>query len=213
MVSENNFKQNAGVIGLELKNIHKSFGSFSALPDKGVILLDGRDISNVPSQKRNLGLVFQNYALFPHMNVFDNVAYGLRRRHWPKNRITDKVGEALKLVRLAGYEERRIHELSGGQQQRIALACSLVIEPRLLLLDEPLSNLDARLRADVRDEIKRIQRSLDLTTIYVTHDQEEALSIADRVVVMNDGEIDQAGSPREIYDKTATKFVAVLSGG
>ncbi|MFC1949555.1 ABC transporter ATP-binding protein [Chloroflexota bacterium] len=181
-------------------------------PDRGNVLLAGQDITDVPCQKRNLGLVFQNYALFPHMNVFDNIAYGLRRRRWQKDRIVSKVTEALGLVRLAGYEERRIHELSGGQQQRIALARSLVIEPRLLLLDEPLSNLDARLRADMRDEIKRIQRSLALTTIYVTHDQEEAMSIADRIMVMNSGVIEQTGSPREIYEQPATEFVADFIG-
>ncbi|MFC2010060.1 ABC transporter ATP-binding protein [Chloroflexota bacterium] len=181
-------------------------------PDRGNVLLAGQDITVVPCQKRNLGLVFQNYALFPHMNVFDNIAYGLRRRRWQKDRIVSKVTEALGLVRLAGYEERRIHELSGGQQQRIALARSLVIEPRLLLLDEPLSNLDARLRADMRDEIKRIQRSLALTTIYVTHDQEEAMSIADRIMVMNSGVIEQTGSPREIYEQPATEFVADFIG-
>lgn len=166
----------------------------------------------MPPQKRNVGMVFQNYALFPHMNVFENVAYGLRRRKWPQAKIKPKVAEALRLVRLGGYEERRIHELSGGQQQRIALARALIIEPKLLLLDEPLSNLDARLRADMRDEIRRIQRTLNITTIHVTHDQEEAMSIADRIVVMNHGCIEQIGSPREIYEQPVSRFVTDFIG-
>jgi len=157
-------------------------------------------------------MVFQNYALFPHMDVFNNVAYGLRRRRIPKDDITEKVNEALMLVRLSGYERRRIHELSGGQQQRVALARALVIEPRALLLDEPLSNLDAKLREDMRDEIKRIQRQLGITTIYVTHDQEEAMSIADRIVVMNNGKIEQVGTPQEIYHNPKTRFVATFIG-
>ncbi len=181
-------------------------------PDAGTVSLDGQDITHIPPQRRNVGLVFQNYALFPHMNVFENIAYGLRRRKWPKNKIVSKVAEALQLVQLSGYENRRIHELSGGQQQRIALARALIIEPKILLLDEPLSNLDARLRADMRDEIHRIQRTINMTTIYVTHDQEEAMSIADRIVVMNHGLIEQIGSPREIYEHPATRFIADFIG-
>ncbi|UCH42574.1 MAG: ABC transporter ATP-binding protein [Dehalococcoidales bacterium] len=181
-------------------------------PDRGEVWLGGNDITHLSPQRRNLGMVFQSYALFPHLNVYDNVAYGLRRRRWSRSRIQPKVKQYLDLVRLGGYEERRVHELSGGQQQRIALARALVIEPTLLLLDEPLSNLDARLRADMRDEIRRIQRMLDVTTIYVTHDQEEAISIADRIMVMNQGVIEQVGSPREIYERPATRFVADFIG-
>jgi len=181
-------------------------------PDAGTVHLAGRDITHMPPQRRNVGMVFQDYALFPHMNVYDNVAYGLHRRKWPKDKIKPQVAEALHLVRLGGYEERRIHELSGGQQQRIALARALIIEPQLLLLDEPLSNLDARLRADMRDEIRRIQRTLDITTVYVTHDQEEAMGIADLIVVMNGGLIEQIGSPRKIYEQPATQFVADFVG-
>jgi len=181
-------------------------------PDKGEVWLAGQNITYTPPQRRNLGMVFQNYALFPHMNVYDNVAYGLHRRRIPGNEIRPKVREALELVRLRDYEERRTHELSGGEQQRIALARALVIQPAILLLDEPLSNLDARLRADMRDEIQRIQRKLNITTVYVTHDQEEALSIGDRIVVMNRGVIEQIGSPREIYEKPATQFVADFIG-
>ena len=181
-------------------------------PDAGAVILDGRDITHLPPQRRNVGLVFQSYALFPHMNVHDNVAYGLRRRKLPKGEIETRVAEGLGLVRLGEYGKRRIHELSGGQQQRVALARALVIEPELLLLDEPLSNLDARLRADMRREIRRIQRALNITAIHVTHDQEEAMSIADRIVVMNQGVIEQIGSPREIYEEPATQFVADFIG-
>jgi ABC-type Fe3+/spermidine/putrescine transport system ATPase subunit len=181
-------------------------------PDRGSVCLTGKEITNKPPQRRGVGMVFQNYALFPHMNVYDNVAYGLRRHKWPKAEIGPKVQEALRLVQLEGYEMRRIHELSGGQQQRIALARSLVIEPKLLLLDEPLSNLDARLRADMRDEIRRIQRKLEITTVYVTHDQEEAMSLADRIVVMNEGAIEQIGPAREIYEQPASAFVADFIG-
>lgn len=181
-------------------------------PESGSVHLAGLDITHMPPQKRNVGMVFQNYALFPHLNVFENVAYGLRRRKWPEARVKPKVGETLRLVRLRGYEDRRVHELSGGQQQRIALARALIIEPKLLLLDEPLSNLDARLRADMRDEIMRIQRTLGITTIHVTHDQEEAMSMADRIVVMTHGRIEQIGSPVEIYEHPATEFVTDFIG-
>jgi ABC-type Fe3+/spermidine/putrescine transport system ATPase subunit len=181
-------------------------------PDAGAVLLNGTDITDTPVQRRNVGMVFQNYALFPHMDVYDNVAYGLRRRKLPKPEIRAKVSEALTLVQLSKYEERRIHELSGGQQQRVALARSLVIEPDLLLLDEPLSNLDAGLRTDMRGEIRRIQQTLNMTTIHVTHDQEEAMSIADKIVVMNCGVIEQIGSPREVYEEPATPFVAEFLG-
>jgi len=181
-------------------------------PNSGQVILSGTDITHMPVQRRNVGMVFQNYALFPHMNVHDNVAYGLRRRKLPKDEIEAKVRAGLNLVQLGEYGRRRIHELSGGQQQRVALARALVIEPELLLLDEPLSNLDARLRADMRREIRRIQRTLDITAVHVTHDQEEAMSIADRIVVMNLGVIEQIGSPREIYEEPASQFVADFIG-
>lgn len=181
-------------------------------PQEGRVYLEGRDITSLPPQRRNVGMVFQNYALFPHMNVYENVAYGLRRRKWPERDIRSKVAATLDLVRLSGLAERRIHQLSGGQQQRVALARALIIEPKLLLLDEPLSNLDARLRADMRREIHRIQRTLGVTMIYVTHDQEEAMSIADRIVIMNKGYIEQVGSPQEIYAYPANRFVADFVG-
>lgn len=181
-------------------------------PDSGSILLAEKDITNLPAQKRNVSILFQNYALFPHLDVFNNIAYGLRRRKVSADVIKLKVSEILHLVELDGYEQRRIHELSGGQQQRVALARSLVIEPDLLLLDEPLSNLDARLRENMRREIRKIQQTLDITTIFVTHDQEEAMSISDRIGVMNEGMIEQIGSPREIYDHPKNAFVAEFIG-
>ena len=181
-------------------------------PDAGAVRLAGEDITRKTPQQRNLGMVFQNYALFPHLNVYENVAYGLRRRRLPETEIAARVNEVIGLVRLSGYQRRRVHQLSGGQQQRVALARSLVIAPRLLLLDEPLSNLDARLRADMRDEIRRIQRELGITTIYVTHDQEEAIGIADRIAVMNQGVIEQMGTPQQVYEKPASRFVADFIG-
>jgi ABC-type Fe3+/spermidine/putrescine transport system ATPase subunit len=181
-------------------------------PDSGKIILAGRDISAVAVQRRNVGMVFQNYALFPHMDVENNVAYGLRRRKLKKDIIKRKVEEILDLVELRDYNHRRIHELSGGQQQRVALARALVIEPELLLLDEPLSNLDARLREVMRKEIRRIQKTLDITTVFVTHDQEEAMSISDRIGIMNQGIIEQIGTPKEIYDHPNSKFVSDFIG-
>jgi putative spermidine/putrescine transport system ATP-binding protein len=181
-------------------------------PDRGSVWLGGREVTDLPPGKRNLGLVFQSYALFPHLDVFENVAYGLRRRRVARRELHDRVNAVLQMVRLGGYGQRRVHELSGGQQQRVALARALVIEPRLLLLDEPLSNLDARLRIDMRREIVRIQRVLNLTTIYVTHDQEEAVSLADRIVVINEGAVEQTGTPRDIYEHPASRFVADFIG-
>ncbi|MDD5487248.1 MAG: ABC transporter ATP-binding protein [Dehalococcoidales bacterium] len=180
--------------------------------DSGQIFLDQTDITNTPTQKRNLGMVFQNYALFPQLDVYENVAYGLRRRNIPKSQLKPRAVKALETVQLSGYERRQVHELSGGQQQRVALARALVIEPRALLLDEPLSSLDARLRTDMRQEIKRIQRELGITTIYVTHDQEEAMSISDRIAVINQGTVEQIGTPKEIYENPSSQFVADFIG-
>jgi ABC-type Fe3+/spermidine/putrescine transport system ATPase subunit len=181
-------------------------------PDAGKIVLAGKDITDIAVQHRNVGMVFQNYALFPHMDVQNNVAYGLRRRKIKSEIIKRKVDEILELVELSDYNHRRIHELSGGQQQRVALARSLVIEPDLLLLDEPLSNLDARLREVMRKEIRRIQKTLNITTVFVTHDQEEAMSISDRIGIMNNGIIEQIGTPREIYNHPSSKFVSDFIG-
>ena len=180
--------------------------------DSGEIIIDGQDMSNVPTNKRDIGLVFQNYALFPHMTVFDNLAFGLRMRKLAKPEIEEKVTRALELIGLPEAFDRSPNQMSGGQQQRVALARALVIEPRLLLMDEPLSNLDAKLRKEMRVETLRIQKRLGITSIYVTHDQEEALTLADRVVVMNEGHIMQIGDPADIYERPENLFVANFIG-
>ncbi len=181
-------------------------------PDEGMIFLDDQPVSHVPPWQRDVGLVFQNYALWPHMSVFDNVAFGLRERKVPLKEIERKVAEALEMVELKGTEKRRPSELSGGQQQRVALARTLVIQPRALLLDEPLSNLDAKLRVEMRLELLKLQRDLGLTTIYVTHDQEEALAMSTRIAVMEKGKVVQVGTPREIYELPINEFVAGFVG-
>ncbi|SMG14014.1 ABC transporter ATP-binding protein [Dethiosulfovibrio salsuginis] len=181
-------------------------------PDRGGIFLGGRDISPLPPGRRNIGMVFQNYALFPHLDVAENVAYGLRRRKLRESEIDEKVSTILELVRLEGYGGRKVSEISGGQQQRVALARALVVEPELLLLDEPLSNLDARLRSDLREDLRSVLERLGVTTVFVTHDQEEAMGIADRIVVMNAGKIEQQGSPEELYRRPSTPFVADFLG-
>ena len=178
----------------------------------GRIRFGERDVTDLPPYRRNTGLVFQGYALFPHLSVFENVAFGLRMRKLDAAAIGTKVADALRLVRLEGLGSRMPRQLSGGQQQRVALARALVIEPEILLLDEPLSNLDAKLREEVRVEIRQLQRRLGLTTVMVTHDQEEALSIADRLVVMKDGEIQQIGSQRDLYNRPRNRFVASFVG-
>ena len=181
-------------------------------PDSGTIMLDGEDISNIPPNKRGIGMVFQAYALFPNMTIKENVMFGLKMQHKPKKEMSDTADNVLDLVRLKNTAKRYPHQLSGGQQQRIALARALAIQPRVLLLDEPLSALDAEVRVVLRGEIRRIQSSLGITTVYVTHDQEEALSISDLVVVMNNGVIEQVGTPQEIYRKPNTRFVATFIG-
>jgi ABC-type Fe3+/spermidine/putrescine transport system ATPase subunit len=181
-------------------------------PNEGEIIVAGRRIDGVPIHKRNVGLVFQNYALFPHKTVFDNVAFGLKYRNVPKPLIQQKVKQALDMVRLPGVERKLPSELSGGQQQRIALARAIVIEPDVLLLDEPLSALDANLREEMRTELKIIQREVGVTTIFVTHDQEEALAMSDRIVVMNHGVIEQEGNPEDVYRNPASRYVASFLG-
>jgi ABC-type Fe3+/spermidine/putrescine transport system ATPase subunit len=181
-------------------------------PTSGKIMLRNRNLVDVLPQKRNIGIVFQDYAIFPTMNVFNNVAYGLKIKKLSKEQISDLVTEYLELVGLTGYEKRMPSQLSGGQQQRVALARALVIKPDVLLLDEPLSNLDAALRLNIRKEIRKIQQALDITTIFVTHDQEEALSISDKVFVMRQGELMQGGTPEEIYRKPHNDFVAGFIG-
>jgi spermidine/putrescine transport system ATP-binding protein len=181
-------------------------------PSSGQILLHGRDMVGVPPFRRDVNMVFQQYALFPHMDVFDNVAFGLRRKKVAKDEVGRRVTEALALVELEGREKRRPRQLSGGQQQRVALARALVNRPRALLLDEPLGALDLKLRQAMQLELKRIQREVGITFVYVTHDQEEALTMSDRLVVMNAGRIEQLGSPRELYEHPATRFVANFIG-
>jgi iron(III) transport system ATP-binding protein len=181
-------------------------------PDSGRIYFDDRLINDIPAEKRNTGMVFQNYALWPHMSVFRNVAFGLEMRKTSQEEIKKRVEAALDLVELEGLGDRTPDQLSGGQQQRVALARALVIEPDVLLLDEPLSNLDAKLRVEMRKEIKRLQKKLGITTIYVTHDQKEALAVSDRLAVMNVGKIQQVGSPLEIYRAPKNKFVASFIG-
>ncbi len=181
-------------------------------PDEGEILLNSKNIERVPPYNRNTAMVFQEYALFPHMNVFENVAYGLKVKHKPAAEIESRVQEALALMQLSGMEKRFPNQMSGGQQQRVAVARALVMNPELLLLDEPLSNLDAKLRESVRVELRDIQQKMGLSTIYVTHDQSEALSMSDRIVVLKDGVVHQVGTPQEIYFQPKTAFVADFIG-
>ena len=180
--------------------------------NRGQLLVDGRDISGVPPSERNIGMVFQSYALWPHMTVYDNVAFGLVERRKPREEIRQRVAEALALVGLTDYAKRRPNQLSGGQQQRVALARTIVIEPQVLLLDEPLSNLDKKLREQMRVELKRLQRALGITTIFVTHDQEEAMTTADRMAVLDGGVLQQVGAPRDLFDAPANRFVAEFVG-
>jgi iron(III) transport system ATP-binding protein len=181
-------------------------------PTSGRIVLDGQEINILPPHKRDMSMVFQSYALFPHLTVFENVAYGLNVQKLNKKTIAERVGRVLDLVHLKGYGDRAPGQLSGGQQQRVALARALVMEPKVLLMDEPLSNLDAKLREEMRTEIRRIQKTLNITSIYVTHDQIEAMTLSDRIVVMNEGLIEQIGSPVEIYRFPNSRFVANFIG-
>jgi spermidine/putrescine ABC transporter ATP-binding subunit len=181
-------------------------------PTAGRIVIDGEDVTRRPAHERDLGMVFQSYALFPHMSVFDNVAFGLCERRVPKAEIAPRVRDALGLVRLEGRERERPAHLSGGMQQRVALARALVYRPRVLLLDEPLAALDKKLREEMRGELREIQRSVSITTIFVTHDQAEALALSDRIAVMDRGRVEQIGAPREIYERPATRFVADFIG-
>ncbi len=186
-------------------------GGFEVLTS-GRILLDGVGIDNLPPHKRGMSMVFQSYAIFPHLNVFENIAYGLHVQKVPEPEVKRRVGKVLELVNLIGYENRAPNQLSGGQQQRVALARALVMEPKVLLLDEPLSNLDAKLREQMRSEIRRIQQELQITSVYVTHDQIEAMTLSDHIVVMNQGIIEQIGTPEEIYRHPNSQFVANFIG-
>jgi iron(III) transport system ATP-binding protein len=181
-------------------------------PTTGSIILDGQAINSLPPHKRDMSMVFQSYAIFPHLNVFENIAYGLHVHRIPKTEINQRVNKVLDLVHLEGYGDRAPTQLSGGQQQRVALARALVMEPKVLLMDEPLSNLDAKLREEMRTEIRRIQKELNITSVYVTHDQIEAMTLSDRIVVMNQGIIEQIGTPVEIYRFPNSRFVADFIG-
>ena len=180
--------------------------------DSGTIKIDGIEIDSLPAYRRDIGMVFQDYAIFPHMSVGDNIAFGLRNRKVSRQKIKSRVADALETVQLSGLEKRMPNELSGGQQQRVGLARALVIEPKILLMDEPLSNLDAKLRVELREDIRQIQKDLGTTTIYVTHDQEEALVISDRLCIMRSGQMVQVGTPWEIYKKPVDHFVASFVG-
>jgi len=181
-------------------------------PDRGTIAFNNRDITNSTPEARGFGMVFQNYALFPHLNVFENVGFGLRARRTPSKEIAERVAKALELVQLPGFEKRNVSELSGGQQQRIAIARAIAIEPALLLFDEPLSNLDVALREETRGELRDLVNRLGLTAIYVTHDQEEAFALCDRISVMSRGRISQTGTPRELYERPTSLSVARFLG-
>src|SRR5438067_4627159 len=182
------------------------------LPDAGRIVLKGNDVTEVPANRRPVNMVFQQYALFPHMSVYDNVAFGLKVKRVPRSEHSERVQEMLRVVSLEGLDRRRARQLSGGQQQRVALARALVNRPAALLLDEPLGALDVKLRKQMQLELKRIQSELGTTFVYVTHDQEEALAMSDRIAVMNRGRVEQIGAPREIYERPATAFVADFIG-
>ncbi len=181
-------------------------------PTSGDVFFDGQRINGVPPHKRNVNTVFQRYALFPHLNVYENIAFGLRVKKVPEKEIVTRVGEMLELVNLMGYEKRTVNRLSGGQQQRVAIARALVNHPKVLLLDEPLGALDLKLRKEMQIELRRIQQELELTFVYVTHDQEEALTMSDSIVVMKDGIIQQIGSPTDIYNEPVNAFVADFIG-
>jgi len=182
------------------------------MPDAGRIRFGGQDVTGEPANQRNIGFVFQNYALFPHLSIFENVAYGLRVRNLAAAEVGRRVGEVLAQVGLAGYEQQFSGQLSGGEQQRVALARAIVIRPRVLLFDEPLSNLDAKLRVQMRHEIRDLQRRLGITTVYVTHDQEEAMAVSDRIAVMNEGTVVQEGTAEDLYHRPASQFVAQFVG-
>ena len=181
-------------------------------PTSGRILIDGVDVTRTPANKRGIGLVFQSYALFPHLSAFENVAFGLRLKHLPEAQVRARTEAGMAKVGLTGFEKRKPAELSGGQQQRLALARSLVMEPKVLLLDEPLSNLDARLRLEMRTELQRVQKDTGITMVFVTHDQSEALALADRIVLMKDGRIEQLGTPAALYSEPVTAFAADFMG-
>ena len=210
-VDENEFVTLLGPSGCGKTTTLRIIGGFEK-PDEGCVLFEGRDITDLPPNQRPINTVFQNYALFPHMSVGENIAFSLRVKNKSESEIKSRVAEALKLVNLKGFENRRIDQLSGGQQQRIAMARAIVNEPRVLLLDEPLGALDLKLRQEMEYELVRLKKELGITFIYITHDQEEALTMSDKVVVMNEGYIQQEGTPQQIYDEPVNAFVADFIG-
>lgn len=210
-VSKNEFFSLLGPSGCGKTTILRMIAGFFD-PTDGSIILEGERVNGIPPYKRRTSMVFQNYALFPHLTVYENIAFGLKIRKLSKEEVDKRVKAALELVHLPGYEKRYPRQLSGGEQQRVALARSIVVNPSVLLLDEPLSNLDARLRQEMRVELKRIHKEAGLTTIYVTHDQAEALSMSDRIAILNQGKIEDIGDPTEIYMRPKTKFIATFIG-
>lgn len=210
-IYENEFVTLLGPSGCGKTTLLRILGGFLE-PDEGCVIFDGEDITHLPPHKRDLNTVFQKYALFPHLNVFDNVAFGLKLKKEPDDIIEQKVSRMLKLVGLEDYGKRGIYEMSGGQQQRVAIARALVNEPKVLLLDEPLGALDAKLRKEMQRELKKIQKEVGITFIFVTHDQEEALTMSDKIVVMKEGEIQQIGTPMDIYNEPANRYVANFIG-
>ncbi len=185
----------------------------SVQPDSGRVIIGGRDVTALPPHRRNVGMVFQKYALFPHLTAAENVAYGLENRGFARNAMAARVAESLDLVALRGFDQRYPHQLSGGQQQRVAMARAIAYRPDVLLLDEPFSSLDARLRASLRTDLRQLQRTLGITTVFVTHDQQEALALSDRLAVMNAGSLEQIGTPEAIYESPSSAFVADFVGG
>jgi len=210
-IHDNEFITLLGPSGCGKTTTLRIIGGFES-PDKGDVYFMGERINDVPPHKRHVNTVFQKYALFPHLNVFDNVAFGLKERKVPKAEIKEKVTKMLKMVMLSGFADRRVTSLSGGQQQRVAIARALVNEPKILLLDEPLGALDLKLRKDMQQELKKIQKNTGITFIFVTHDQEEALSMSDTIVVMSEGKIQQIGTPTDIYNEPVNAFVADFIG-
>ena len=210
-IEEGKFYTLLGPSGCGKTTILRIIAGFSEASE-GDVYFEGKRINDVPANQRQVNTVFQDYALFPHMNVFENVAFGLKIKKLPKNQIKEKVEEALRLVRLAGYENREISEMSGGQRQRVAIARAIVNEPKVLLLDEPLSALDLKLRTDMQYELRELQQRLGITFMFVTHDQEEALAMSDEIFVLNQGEIVQSGTPVDIYDEPINNFVADFIG-
>ncbi len=210
-IEDNSFVTLLGPSGCGKTTILKMIGGFVA-PDSGTILIDGADVSSVPPNRRNVNTIFQKYALFPNMNVFDNIAFGLAIRKLPQDEISSRVGKALELVGMTQFAKRGVKALSGGQQQRVAIARAIVCEPEILLLDEPLGALDYKMRKSMQYELLNLKRKLNITFLYVTHDQDEALTMSDTIVIMNDGIIQQIGTPVEVYDEPDNRFVADFIG-